>query len=214
MGGGQLKQNTLGRIAAVGTLAMMGALGALHGVNDQDATAGHPAHIHAGTCDAPGEVVAPLGDVGGAYLADGTPVAGTEMVGLDSAIAPEVSETTVPVALADIVGGGHTIVIHQSEDDIDEYIACGDIGGMMFGASDLPVGIAPLNDSGVSGIAWLHDNGDGTTTVNVAVTTIEEDEAAEAASGEIVVEGTEVAVTLADFSVTLPADAAFKVGET
>ena len=40
----------------------------------------------------------------------------------------------------------------------------------MLGASDLPIGLAPLNDSGVSGIAWLHDNGDGSTSVYAFLT--------------------------------------------
>ena len=34
-------------------------------------------------------------------------------------------------------------------------------------AADLVIGLGTLNDSGYSGVATLHDNGDGTTTVNV-----------------------------------------------
>ena len=37
------------------------------------------------------------------------------------------------------------------------------------GAADLPIGLGALNDSGFSGVAMLHDNGDGTTQVNVVV---------------------------------------------
>ncbi len=40
----------------------------------------------------------------------------------------------------------------------------------MMGASDLAIGLATLNDSGYSGVATLHDNGDGTTTVTVYLT--------------------------------------------
>ncbi len=35
--------------------------------------------------------------------------------------------------------------------------------------SDLAIGLAELNGSGHSGVAWLHDNGDGTTTVDVVL---------------------------------------------
>ena len=39
----------------------------------------------------------------------------------------------------------------------------------MLGGSDLPIGMVPVNDSGHYGTAWLHDNGDGTTTLSIAL---------------------------------------------
>ena len=126
----------------------------------------HPAHIHSGACDTLGDVVFPLADVGGAMMdASGTPVAGMAM-GPTSAIPVEVSITTVAADLNTIVSGGHAINVHESAENIGNYIACGDIGGAMMG-SDLAIGLGELNDSGYSGAAWLHDNGDGTTTVSV-----------------------------------------------
>ena len=80
-----------------------------------------------------------------------------------------VSET-LESALADLVGGEHAIVVHESAENIGNYILCGDIGGPMMGDSDLVIGLAELNESGASGVALLHDNGDGTTDVNVYVT--------------------------------------------
>ena len=152
---------------AVALMFMTGiAVGFGSSASAQDmAMASHPAHIHVGTCAEPGEVVFPLSNVGGDYQMDGTPMAGMSMTGAESAIPVEASVTTVQVSLADIVAGDHTIVAHESDENIQNYIACGDVGGVMLGASDLPVGLGPLNDSGYSGIAWLHDNGDGTTTV-------------------------------------------------
>jgi plastocyanin len=129
----------------------------------------HPAHIHTGTCAAPGDVVFPLSSVGAGYDIDGTPSAGA-WTGPESAVAVDASVTTVQASLADIVSGGHAIVAHESAENIQNYIACGDVGGMMLGGSDLPVGLAPLNDSGYSGVALLHDNGDGTTAVSVFLT--------------------------------------------
>ena len=127
----------------------------------------HPAHIHAGSCPEPGDVVAALSDVSFDMNVDGSASAGAAPVGQASAIPVEASVTTVPLALADIVAGQHAINVHVSADDLATYIACGDIGGTTVGASDLPIGLAELNDSGASGVAWLHDNGDGTTTVSV-----------------------------------------------
>jgi plastocyanin len=129
----------------------------------------HPAHIHVGTCEAPGEIVFPLSNVSVEFETDGTPMAGSA-AGATSAIPVDASVTTVPASLADIVAGGHTIVAHESDENIQNYIACGDVGGAMLGTSDLPVGLGPLNDSGFSGVALLHDNGDGTTTVSVFLT--------------------------------------------
>jgi hypothetical protein len=120
----------------------------------------HPSHIHVGICPAPGDVVAPLSDV---------TVVGNDAQGAGSHIHVDVSTTTVGVALPDILAADHSIVVHQSADDMGTYIACGDIGGH-FVDDSFVIGIGPVADSGFSGIAWLTDNGDGTTDVSVTVT--------------------------------------------
>jgi plastocyanin len=179
-----------------GLIAGFGSRASAHG------EVAHPAHIHLGTCAAPGEVVFPLSNVGATYDSDGTPTAG-EWTGPDTAAAVDASVTTVEASLADIVAGGHTIVAHESAENIANYIACGDVGGMMLGASDLPVGLAPLNDSGYSGIALLHDNGDGTTTVSVFLTeaagAMDHDMGGDAGS-PAAVSGDEVAADIKDFA--------------
>jgi plastocyanin len=98
-----------------------------------------------------------------------------DAVGSDAGIPVDVSVTTVAAPLADIVASEHSIVVHESAENIGNYVLCGDIGGTMLGASDLPVGLRELNESGASGVAWLHDNGDGTTEVRLTVTMDEED---------------------------------------
>lgn len=171
----QMGQRKLGTLAAVAAgFMMMG--GVIAGIGGNSASAqdmamvAHPAHLHVGECAAPGEVVFPLSDVSAAFSMDGTAMAGTEMMGQASAIPVEASVTTIKASLADIVAGGHAIVVHESAENIGNYIACGAVGGMMMGTSDLPVGLGPLSDSGYSGVAWLHDNGDGTTMVYVFLT--------------------------------------------
>lgn len=64
----------------------------------------HPAHIHDGTCEDLGDVAYPLENV----------VEGT-------------SESSVDVALEDILAGEYAINVHLSEDEIDTYVACGDV---------------------------------------------------------------------------------------
>jgi hypothetical protein len=133
--------------------------------------ASHPAHIHTGSCAALGDVVAPLSNVGADAMNNGTPMAmGAEMVGSASAIPVLSSITTVDMSMDDILAGEHAINVHESAENIGNYVACGDIGGTMIGDSDLLFGIAELNNSGLSGVASLHDNGDGTTTVYVYLT--------------------------------------------
>jgi hypothetical protein len=146
----------------------------------QEVMDSHPAHIHSGTCATLGDVVYPLNNVGSGMTDAGTPVASTPM-GPTSAIPVEVSVTTVQTDLDSIVSGEYAINVHESDENIGNYIACGDIGGNMMG-SDLAIGLGELNGSGYSGAAWLHDNGDGTTTVYVLLTESYEDMGTPAAS--------------------------------
>ena len=115
----------------------------------------HPAHIHSGTCEALGEVVHPLADV--AEPAQPAPA---------GVIPVAVSVTRVEASLDEILGAPHAINVHQSYEEIGAYIACGNLGGTPTNG-DLLVGLMELNDSGYAGVAWLHDNGDGSTTVSV-----------------------------------------------
>ncbi len=158
-------------ILTAALLLTLGVVLAPTGASAQDAAmSAHPAHVHAGTCAELGDVVFPLSDVGSSLMMDGTPMAMGDMMGATDAIAVEWSVTSVAAPLADIVAGGHAINVHESAENIGNYIACGNIGGTMMGDSDLAIGLGTLNDSGYSGIARLHDNGDGTTTVTVYLT--------------------------------------------
>lgn len=158
-------------VLSAALLLSIGVIAAPRGASAQDmAMAGHPAHIHSGTCAELGDVVFPLSDVSSAIMVDGTPMAMDGMMGATDAIPVEWSVTTVPAALADIVASGHAVNVHESAENIGNYIACGNIGGTTMGTSDLAIGLGTLNDSGYSGIARLHDNGDGTTTVTVYLT--------------------------------------------
>ncbi|HET9661239.1 MAG TPA: hypothetical protein VFP05_12965 [Thermomicrobiales bacterium] len=144
----------------------------------------HPAHIHSGSCDQLGDVVYPLTDVGGSSMATpmASPASGEMMgtptsmagemamgtpTGSPSPMAGETSVTTVEAALTDLTAGGYAINVHESAENIGNYIACGDISGAPNDSGDVTVELATLNDSGYSGTAKLHDNGDGTTTVTI-----------------------------------------------
>jgi hypothetical protein len=139
------------------------------GMEDSDTLA---AHIHAGACgEAMGEPVAELAEL---QLPDwvGAIESGESDSAVDFAafgIAPvpvAVSTSEVPLGIADIVSGGHSITAEREDPaDPEDDVACGSIGGVVDENGDLFVGLAEMNDSGHSGVAWLHDTGASTTVV-------------------------------------------------
>ena len=131
----------------------------------------HPAHVHVGSCPAPADVVGPLSDISGQFLMDGTAIV-TPSMGSGAAIPVEASFTTaVPLAYADLFATPHSIVVHKSAEEIATYILCGDIGGPEMGVTDIAIGLGALNESGYTGIATIHDNGDATVKVGIYITT-------------------------------------------
>jgi hypothetical protein len=157
-------------LTAAAVAALMSTALLVSGASAQE-MAPHPAHIHVDSCPAPGDVVGPLSDVSGQFLMDGTATV-TPAMGSGAAIPVEASFTTaVPLAYADLFVSPHSIVVHQSAEDIGTYILCGDIGGPEMGTTDIAIGLGALNDSGYTGIATIHDNGDATVSVSVYITT-------------------------------------------
>ena len=164
------------RVAAVIALAALPLLGSSSLAQDAtpvaEAPTGdgpHPAHIHTGTCPEVDDIVAPLTDVAtrtGEQMGagEGHPVKG--------------SLTVVDMSLDEILSGSHAINVHLSAEEIETYIACGDISGVVFvdeddGERQMVIGLGELNESGHAGIAWLSEEGEQT---EVAVNLIEPDE--------------------------------------
>jgi plastocyanin len=129
----------------------------------------HPAHTQTGTCEQPGEIVSTLSPVSSTYDVDGVPMMVPGVVGSPDGVEIEYSSTTLPTTLAQIVAGQYIVDVKVSEEDQAHSVACGAIGGLMLGTSDLPFGLEPIDGSGHYGTAWLHDNGDGTTTLSVTL---------------------------------------------
>lgn len=154
----------------------------------------HPAHIHSGTCEELGDVVAPLTDV--SALAEGA-------VGAASALPVASSETRVEMPLQEIIDGGHAVNVHKSADEIDVYIACGAVGGVVTD-DKLAIGLGELNDSGVSGVAVLAADGEA-TDVTVYLLPGSAGEAAGATEQEEAAATTEgIAVEIKDFAFNPP----------
>ena len=75
------------------------------------------------------------------------------------------------MAYGDLFASPHSIVVHQSADAMGTYLVCGDIGGPEMGAADIAIGLGAVGTPAYTGIATLHDDGDGTTSVTVYITT-------------------------------------------
>jgi len=108
--------------------------------------------------------VFPLADVDaiGSVTAPGdTPEVEASTTAAGSATGVETSLTLVDASLDDLVDGGHAITIHESEANIDTYIACGDIGGTILPdpasgeGRQVVVALQELNSSGYCGVAVL-----------------------------------------------------------
>jgi len=114
-----------------------------------------PAHIHVNDCANIGDVVAPLNDL--------TAPTG-QQVGIRRAFEAESSFTNVPLTLDQILASDHSLNVHMSADQMNVYIACGDLGGVLTPEGALVVGLAEQNNSGYTGIAYLSPGADGVST--------------------------------------------------
>ena len=149
-------QSRVGRIT-LPLLASFALFAALFGANSAlaqgtpapvpTAVTSHPAHIHSGTCADLGDVVFPLTDISLAPTADGaTPAAQPMMMHADEVLT---SVTIVDDTLANLLAGRYAINVHESAENIGNYIACGDIAGevRLHMRSDAPPGLViPLRE--------------------------------------------------------------------
>ncbi len=102
------------------------------------------ARIDAGTCDAPGEVAAPLADV---------TVAGGDRRGQATSVEVAASYSVVPLSLDTLLSGSFTLNVHSSTSG--ESIACGEIGGALDENGALSIGLRPSGSSGFSGVTYM-----------------------------------------------------------
>jgi uncharacterized cupredoxin-like copper-binding protein len=163
------------------------------------AVAGRPAHIHTGDCVDLCDIVAPLTDL--------IEPVGQEEGQADRAIAAESSFTNVPLTLDAILAADHAVNVHLSADQIDTYIACGEIGGVRDANGALTIGLREQNDSGFTGIAFLAPAADGASTdvsVFISRTQGQQQEAATAAAAGTAAASAPVAVSLSEFAIDMP----------
>ncbi len=126
---------------------------------------GKPALLQVGTCDALGAAAFTLIGVGADEDGDDLPIVSPTVVGPDAAAELITSTSTVAATVEQIVDGGHAIVVYASDDEMDNPIACGAVGGIQLG-EDLVVGLEQVGEDGQSGIALLRTSGpEATVTI-------------------------------------------------
>ena len=163
--------NMFSRARAGASLLAVGlvSLGAVAGIaSAQDATqtpavvTTHPSHVHNGTCtNLDPNPAYPLDNVGPRTDDDGNPPSTDDIKGSLTSNPVETAETTIDVKLDDVLDTAHALNVHESDQNMSNYIACGDIGGPVLD-DKLFIGLQQQNDSGYSGVAILEKDGDST----------------------------------------------------
>jgi hypothetical protein len=141
----------------------------------QEVSPSRPSHIHSGDCDELGEVIQPLNSLT-------VPVGAVS--GNSDAVVAEAAFTSIPQPLDELLAEDHALKVHLSADQIQTYLACGDIGGAADADGALIVGMKELDGSGYAGIAYLVPAADGSTSVSVMIAQVVGDEAVGAVSAE------------------------------
>ncbi len=132
------------------------------GVHAQDAPSvfdpvPRPAYIYSGSCGDLGEVqwplnslVSPDGTRGGTGDGDRTEYAFT---------------ANVPISISTMLGGEFAINIHESGDNFEQSISCGNVTGVADSVGTLVVGLREVDGNGISGIVVLSPSpGDASMT--------------------------------------------------
>ena len=171
-----MKTSRAGAFFLVLCLAALGGsfLGTAGG-QAQEASPPRPSHIHIGDCDELGEVVQPLNSLT-------VPVGAVS--GNSDAVIAEAAFTNIPQSLDELLTEDHALKVHLSADQIQTYLACGDIGGAADADGALIVGMKELDDSGYAGIAYLVPAANGSTSISVMIARVVGDGNNRAVAGE------------------------------
>ena len=136
---------------------------------EDDVVASHPAHIHNGTCEELGDIAYPLENVTTEPIdIEATPAGSTEPAeqGLPGDVVARSVTSDIDVSLDELVDGEYAVNVHESEENIENYIACGVIDGDIEDDS-LSILLEEVDDSGYTGQATMTDHGDGTTGLTI-----------------------------------------------
>jgi uncharacterized cupredoxin-like copper-binding protein len=196
-----VKTSRFGIMMLTVCLALGGSALITSGGQAQEASPPRPSHIHVGDCDELGEVIQPLNSLT-------VPVG--EVSGNSDAVVAEAAFTSIPQTLDQLLAEDHALKVHLSADQIQTYLACGDIGGAPDADGALIVGMKELDDSGYAGIAYLVPAVNGSTSISVMIAQVVGETTGQAVADEApatqgtpaATSSTEVSPALVDVSLT------------
>jgi hypothetical protein len=117
---------------------------------------GMPAGLYAGTC-ANGGLGERIAQLNGPMLPEGAQQGATD------AIPVRIGYTVIDVPYRDMLNGGIVIAVFDAANS-ETMVACGPVGGILDGNGALSVGLGPVGDSGMAGVAFLNAQQDATAT--------------------------------------------------
>lgn len=149
-----------------------------------ETTVARLSHIHNGTCQTLDSVAWSLNDAvapGAPVTAMGTPIANPSTVAeatgvpvpLVTDVGPVIAQgvTRVQVHLTDLEKAPFAIDVHTGLGSTDPLELCGDVTGAITDNS-VTVPLLPVGNSDLRGVALLHDDGTGMTTITVQVLSV------------------------------------------
>ena len=204
-----MKTSRFGIMILTVCLSLGGATLITPGGQAQEASPPRPSHIHIGDCDELGEVIQPLNSLT-------VPVG--DVSGNSDAVIAEAAFTNIPQSLDELLTEDHALKVHLSADQIQTYLACGDIGGAADADGALIVGMKEQDDSGYAGIAYLVPAAGGSTSISVMIAQVVGDETGDPVAAEVAAtpETTNAAdgapqlvdVSLSNFTIDMPTELA------
>ncbi|CAN5736316.1 hypothetical protein BH23CHL5_BH23CHL5_19030 [soil metagenome] len=154
----------LSAVILMGAVVVSGSIGTLAQdgeVQVENQMGGQFVSIHEGSCDSP--VAASSWDVGEAYLPGTGPEddeAG-EVRGSTDAVAVLILDETVGTNFGEVLDEGQYILaVHRDSENFGDIVACGALGGVVDDGR-LVVGLAPVSDSGIQGVAVIDEDSSG-----------------------------------------------------
>jgi hypothetical protein len=117
-----------------------------------------PASIYAGTCEAL-ESASAAEPLTALSVVEGAPL------GSASALQAATGYTALGISQQDILAGPHAVAV--MDEGQQQVIACGDIGGVPDASGAVAFGLAPVNESGAAGVAYLAPAADGGIALSV-----------------------------------------------
>lgn len=122
---------------------------------------GFMARLYVGACDA-AVWTDPIDELNAVAVPSGDPV------GAADAVQVAVSSSTIGGSLNDLLATGHVLVVFDDEES-DTAVACGSLGGQQEDNGALAIGLREIDDSGITGVAYLAPGETPETVTNVSM---------------------------------------------